>query len=250
VRWIGRARWAHAVFRRTCLVNTPLFAGFPGFRNKLWLADPDTDVYRSLYERDGAAAAEEYATRLAAVLALVAVRGRSATGSGPAPTGANTSVAPARCRRADGPQVCARPSARKPAPKATSVTTSSSTYSASSHPGARPQLREHVVQRDPRHQHVVHLRAQPGQAQAAAAADVNDGVAGTQRERPDQLVAPGLEEPGVLRVYRGPLRVGGQGGAIGGRSHLGTVAPAAPGDERTTSLVRDAERPGPADEGR
>jgi len=75
LRWIGRAGWAHAVFRRTCLVNTPLFAGFPGFVTKLWLTDPATGVYRGLYEWDGAAAAEAYATTLARVLALVVVRG-------------------------------------------------------------------------------------------------------------------------------------------------------------------------------
>ncbi|MFC5951969.1 hypothetical protein ACFQH9_27265 [Pseudonocardia lutea] len=75
LRWIGRARWAHTVFRSTCVVNTPLFAGFPGFVTKLWLADPWTGVYRGLYEWDGAERAEWYATSLAHVLALVSVRG-------------------------------------------------------------------------------------------------------------------------------------------------------------------------------
>jgi hypothetical protein len=48
--------------------------GFPGFLDKLWLADRDTAVYRGLYDWDGAAAAEDYATRLSRVLPLVAVR--------------------------------------------------------------------------------------------------------------------------------------------------------------------------------
>ena len=29
----------HAGFRHECLIHTPLFAGFPGFRSKLWLGD-------------------------------------------------------------------------------------------------------------------------------------------------------------------------------------------------------------------
>lgn len=75
LRWIGDARWAHAVFRRTCLVNTPLFAGFPGFRTKLWLTDPATGVYRGLYEWDDALGAAWYAERLRHVLALVTCPG-------------------------------------------------------------------------------------------------------------------------------------------------------------------------------
>ncbi|MCW0214142.1 MAG: hypothetical protein OJJ54_12350 [Pseudonocardia sp.] len=75
LRWIGRVRWAHAVFRRTCIVNTPLFAGFPGFHDKLWLHDRATGVYRGLYEWDGAERARCYAERLRRVLELVAVPG-------------------------------------------------------------------------------------------------------------------------------------------------------------------------------
>ncbi|GAA2864857.1 hypothetical protein GCM10010472_22720 [Pseudonocardia halophobica] len=75
LRWVGRSRWAHAVFRATCGLSTPLFAGFPGFVTKLWLADPWTGVYRGVYEWDGAERAEWYAARLTRVLALVSVRG-------------------------------------------------------------------------------------------------------------------------------------------------------------------------------
>ena len=75
LRWIGDARWAHAVFRRACLVNTPLFAGFPGFRTKLWLIDPATGVYRGLYEWDDVRGAVRYAERLRHVLALVTCPG-------------------------------------------------------------------------------------------------------------------------------------------------------------------------------
>jgi len=65
----------HAVFRRESLLNTPLFAGFPGLVSKLWLADDERGRYRGLYEWDGPLLAENYARALWRVLALVSVRG-------------------------------------------------------------------------------------------------------------------------------------------------------------------------------
>jgi hypothetical protein len=65
----------HAVFRRESLLNTPLFAGFPGFVSKLWLADDEHGRYRGLYEWDSPRLAENYARALWRVLALVSVRG-------------------------------------------------------------------------------------------------------------------------------------------------------------------------------
>ena len=70
VRGIG-----HAVFRAESLANTPLFAGFPGFVAKWWLAADEHGVYRGLYEWDGAERAEFYARALWRVLALVSVPG-------------------------------------------------------------------------------------------------------------------------------------------------------------------------------
>jgi hypothetical protein len=65
----------HAAFRRESLLNTPLFAGFPGFVTKLWLAHDERGRYRGLYEWDGPRLAENYARALWRVLALVSVRG-------------------------------------------------------------------------------------------------------------------------------------------------------------------------------
>jgi hypothetical protein len=65
----------HAVFRWESLLNTPLFAGFPGFVSKLWLTDDERGRYRGLYEWDGPRLAENYARALWRVLALVSVRG-------------------------------------------------------------------------------------------------------------------------------------------------------------------------------
>jgi hypothetical protein len=65
----------HAAFRWESLLNTPLFAGFPGFVSKLWLADDERGRYRGLYEWDGPRRAENYARALWRVLALVSARG-------------------------------------------------------------------------------------------------------------------------------------------------------------------------------
>jgi len=65
----------HAAFRLESMLNTPLFAGFPGFVSKLWLADDEHGRYRGVYEWDGPQLAEDYARALWRVLALVSVGG-------------------------------------------------------------------------------------------------------------------------------------------------------------------------------
>ena len=65
----------HAAFRRESLLNTPLFAGFPGLVSKLWLANDELGRYRGIYEWDGPQRAEAYARALWRVLALVSVPG-------------------------------------------------------------------------------------------------------------------------------------------------------------------------------
>jgi len=57
------------------LLNTPLFAGFPGFCSKLWLAADERGRYRGFYEWDDAGRAEDYARALWRVLALVSAPG-------------------------------------------------------------------------------------------------------------------------------------------------------------------------------
>jgi hypothetical protein len=65
----------HAAFRWESLFNTPLFAGFPGFVSKLWLAHDDLGRYRGFYEWDDPLLAEQYARALWRILALVSVPG-------------------------------------------------------------------------------------------------------------------------------------------------------------------------------
>ncbi len=69
-----RGRW-HSLFLWECILNTPLFVGFPGLVSKLWLDRDERDRYRGLYEWNGAAGAEFYARSLWRVLALVCPRG-------------------------------------------------------------------------------------------------------------------------------------------------------------------------------
>jgi hypothetical protein len=67
--------WGHALFRWESLLNTPLFVGFPGLVSKLWLAHDQQDVYRGVYEWDGADRAEYYARCLWRILELGCVPG-------------------------------------------------------------------------------------------------------------------------------------------------------------------------------
>jgi hypothetical protein len=68
-------RWGHALFRAESLLNTPLFAGFPGLVSKLWVAADEHGIYRGVYEWDGPERAEAYARSLWRVLALVSIPG-------------------------------------------------------------------------------------------------------------------------------------------------------------------------------
>ena len=67
--FLGSNPSLHAAFRRECVLHTPLFAGFPGFRSKLWCDDVGTGVYSGVYEWQSASLATEYAERMVALLA-------------------------------------------------------------------------------------------------------------------------------------------------------------------------------------
>jgi len=66
---------AHTLFRWESLLNTPMFAGFPGFVSKLWVAHDEHEIYRGVYEWDGPERAEAYVRALWWLLAPVSVRG-------------------------------------------------------------------------------------------------------------------------------------------------------------------------------
>jgi hypothetical protein len=70
----GVRGWGHALFRAESIFNTPLFAGFPGFVAKLWLAHDSQGRYRGVYQWDGPELATAYARALWWALALVSDR--------------------------------------------------------------------------------------------------------------------------------------------------------------------------------
>jgi hypothetical protein len=94
LRAFGRRRLLHALFRRECILHTPLFAGFPGFHSKLWISDTATGVYRGLYEWDGAGPAADYADTLVRLLSPSRPPTRSATTSFPGSDGRTCSPPP------------------------------------------------------------------------------------------------------------------------------------------------------------
>ena len=57
------------LFERLCVINTLLFAGFSGYRVKLWMVDPETSDYAGLYRWRSSEEAEVYAQYIVGVLA-------------------------------------------------------------------------------------------------------------------------------------------------------------------------------------
>jgi hypothetical protein len=70
-----RARWRSWVFERESILNTLLYAGFEGYRRKLWLVDRTTADYAGLYAWVGRDAAEDYARYITAVLRPLSTAG-------------------------------------------------------------------------------------------------------------------------------------------------------------------------------
>ncbi len=65
------ARARRYAFERLCLLNTVLFAGFDGYRTKLWMVDPDTSDYGGLYSWVSAEEADAYGRYIVGVLRLL-----------------------------------------------------------------------------------------------------------------------------------------------------------------------------------
>jgi hypothetical protein len=63
------------LFERESILNTLMFAGFRGYRRKMWMVDRATGDYAGLYTWCGRSAAETYARYITAVLRPLSVRG-------------------------------------------------------------------------------------------------------------------------------------------------------------------------------
>jgi hypothetical protein len=62
-------------FERESILNTLLYAGFAGYRRKLWMVDRSSGDYAGLYAWCGRSAAETYARYITAVLRPLSVAG-------------------------------------------------------------------------------------------------------------------------------------------------------------------------------
>jgi hypothetical protein len=71
---IGSHSVAHRVFQRVCLLTTPFWSGFRGFRVKLWMVDEETKNYLGIYQWAGANNARAYADTLCRVLRVLSTR--------------------------------------------------------------------------------------------------------------------------------------------------------------------------------
>jgi hypothetical protein len=58
----------HWLFQRLCILTTPFWSGFRGFRVKLWMVDPVTKSYLGIYDWEEADRARTYLAALTRVL--------------------------------------------------------------------------------------------------------------------------------------------------------------------------------------
>jgi hypothetical protein len=53
-------KFSHEANMRTSMISIPLIAGFPGFRDKLWMIDWETGYWQGIYQWDNTAAIKKY----------------------------------------------------------------------------------------------------------------------------------------------------------------------------------------------
>ena len=74
LRVIGSFPPMHWLFQRVCLLTTPFWSGFRGFREKLWMVDPETKSYLGIYDWAGAENAKIYVDALVRVLRPISTK--------------------------------------------------------------------------------------------------------------------------------------------------------------------------------
>lgn len=76
LRWVPPgARMRAFLFERESILNTALYAGFEGYRTKLWTVDPETNDYAGFYTWRGRPDAERYAHYAMRMLRPISVVG-------------------------------------------------------------------------------------------------------------------------------------------------------------------------------
>jgi hypothetical protein len=75
LRFLRSWRLPHWLFQCVCILTTPFWSGFRGFRVKLWMVDPRTKNYLGIYDWAGLKQAQTYVNALARVLRPLSTRG-------------------------------------------------------------------------------------------------------------------------------------------------------------------------------
>src|SRR5690606_34040553 len=75
LKLLGDNGFGHRLFQRVCILTTPIWSGFRGFRVKLWMVDHDTKNYLGIYKWAGAEDARNYIRYLTRVLNFFSVPG-------------------------------------------------------------------------------------------------------------------------------------------------------------------------------
>lgn len=68
LRLIGKSGFFHWLFQHLCVLDTPIWVGFKGFKTKYWMVEPATKDYLGLYRYQGKRNAKRYAEYICAVL--------------------------------------------------------------------------------------------------------------------------------------------------------------------------------------
>lgn len=74
LKLIGSNLFFHWLFQRVCILTTPFWIGFTGFRVKLWMVDPQTKNYLGIYEWLGEQNANVYISFLTPILQFFSTR--------------------------------------------------------------------------------------------------------------------------------------------------------------------------------
>ena len=75
LRVIGSNPVAHWLFQRLCILTTPFWSGFRGFRVKLWMVESETKDYLGIYQWAGEEHARTYVEALVRVLRPLSTKG-------------------------------------------------------------------------------------------------------------------------------------------------------------------------------
>lgn len=75
LRLIGKNVFLHWLFQRLCILTTPFWSGYRGFRVKLWMVDQKSKGYLGIYQWQGVENAKQYVLMLVQILCPLSTKG-------------------------------------------------------------------------------------------------------------------------------------------------------------------------------